>query len=169
MAVSAGAVTIELQDNSNKIKAEVEEAIQRALTKIGITAKNYAVDNIRSTVKYSKGDLANKMGYKVDGDTVYVGNNLKYAIYNEFGTGIYGQNATSGYWVYVANSESNSDKAKGKRYSLQEAKKIVAILREKGLDAYYTQGMRPKHFLKKACEEHVEQYKQIAEDELKKG
>lgn len=169
MAVSAGSVTIEFTDNSNKTKAEVEEAIQRALTKIGITAENHAVDNIRSTVKQSKGTLANSIDSKVVDDTVYVGSNLEYAIYNEFGTGVYGQNATSGYWVYVAGNESQSEHAKGKRYTEAEAKKIVAILRSKGLDAHMTQGMKPKHFLKKAVQDHVSEYQQIMDNELGKA
>lgn len=169
MSVSAGGVSIEFTDNSNKTKAEIEEAIKRALTKIGITAENHAVDNIRSTVKQSKGTLANSIDSKVVDDTVYVGSNLEYAIYNEFGTGVYGENKTSGYWVYVSGSESKNDKAKGKRYSLQEAKKIVHYLREKGLEAYYTQGMKPKHFLKKAVQDHVSEYQQIMNDELGKA
>lgn len=166
---TASNVNIKIEDNSDKVKSEMEAAIHRALTMIGITAENYAVDNIRATVKNATGTLANSMDSKVDGDTVTVGTNLHYAVYNELGTGIYGENSTGGWWVYVAGKESQSSHAKGKRYTEAEARKVVAILRSKGLDAHMTQGMKPKHFLKKACEEHVEQYKQIAEDELKKG
>lgn len=45
------------------------------------------------------------------------------------------------------NSSSNSI---GKRYSLEKAKQIVAMMRADGLDAYYTKGKKPNRTLQKA-------------------
>lgn len=40
----------------------------------------------------------------------------------------------------------------GKSLTLAEAKRSVAILREQGLDAYYTRGQKPKRMLHNAFE-----------------
>lgn len=65
------------------------------------------------------------------------------AVYEEYGTGEYAVNGDGrkGYWVFVKGSSGPS--TKGKTYSLEKAKQVMAILRSKGLDAYYTKGKQP--------------------------
>lgn len=93
---------------------------------------------------------------------------LEYAPYIEYGTGIYAENGngTSGYWVYVGDKDYDPNRKKsGKRYTLQEAKQIVAIMRSKGLKAYYTNGMHPQPFMRPALKENEQNIKK----KLKEG
>ena len=93
---------------------------------------------------------------------------LEYAPYVEYGTGIYAENGgTEGYWVYVGDKDYDPNRKKsGKRYTLQEAKKIVAIMRSKGLEAYYTNGMQPHPFLRPALNENKDEIIQIIKEAL---
>lgn len=79
--------------------------------------------------------------------TAYIGNNEENAIWEEFGTGEYaipeGGGGRQGYWVFVKGSSGGS-KNTGKSYTLEEAKKVMAILRSKGLEAYYTKGKKAR-------------------------
>ena len=93
---------------------------------------------------------------------------LEYAPYIEYGTGLYAENGngTSGYWVYVGDKDYDPDRKKShKRYTLQEAKQIVAIMRSKGLEAYYTNGMHPQPFMRPALKENEQNIKK----KLKEG
>lgn len=90
-------------------------------------------------------------GNEIDG-IVYTP--LEYAPYVEYGTGLFAENSpTSGYWVYVRNSSSSSNKP-SKRYTLEEAKQVVAIMRSKGLDAVYTNGQHPHPYMRPALQEN---------------
>lgn len=85
-----------------------------------------------------------------------IGNPLESSLWTEFGTGEYALNGDGrkGYWIYVTDSSSGSSKnysyKGGKSYSLEEAKHIVAMMRDEGLDAHYTKGQTPKRPLNKA-------------------
>lgn len=78
--------------------------------------------------------------------TAYIGSNHENAIWEEFGTGEHalpeGGGGRKGYWVFVKGSGGGSKKT-GKSYTLEEAKQVMAILRSKGLEAYYTKGKKP--------------------------
>ena len=78
-----------------------------------------------------------------------VGNPMQLAIWMEMGTGEYAlkKNGRKGYWVYVKGNSSVSEQNPGKARTLEEAKLAVALLREKGLDAYYTKGQKPRRML----------------------
>ena len=68
-------------------------------------------------------------------------------MWTEFGTGSYaeGGKGRKGYWVYVKGSDSVDSPPKGgKSYTLEEAKRIMAMLRADGLDAHITKGQSPK-------------------------
>ena len=93
---------------------------------------------------------------------------LEWAPYIEYGTGMYAENGngTSGYWVYVGDKDYDPDRKKShKRYTLQEAKQIVAIMRSKGLKAYYTNGQHPQPFMRPALKENEQNIKK----KLKEG
>lgn len=76
-----------------------------------------------------------------------VGNPMQQAIWTEFGTGEYAANGDGrkGYWVYVKGDEGSANVSTGgKSYTLEEAKRIVAMMRADGLDAHLTKGQKPK-------------------------
>ena len=102
------------------------------------------------------GHLRDSITFVVEGNKGIVFTPLEYAPYVEYGTGLFREeNPQAGYWIYVIDKEGSSKKA-GKRYSLEQAKRIVAIMRSKGLNAVYTQGQHPHPFLRPALEENRE-------------
>ncbi len=83
--------------------------------------------------------------------TAYIGSSIKYSVWVELGTGEYALDGKGrkGYWIYVEGSTlEKSDTPK--YYTLQEAKRIMAILRNKGLEAFYTNGQKPQRMLYRA-------------------
>lgn len=156
---------ITLEDHSDEVYKELEAACQRALEKCGLVGEGYA----KKLCPVGTGNLHNSITHTVsDGEkAAYIGTNSEYATYVEMGTGVYGPAHTSGYWVYVVGGTSNKSKHPGKRYTFEEAKRIVAILRKKGLDAHMTDGRKAIPFIKPAVANHAEQYQKIIKRELK--
>ncbi|MFM1573027.1 HK97 gp10 family phage protein [Helcococcus ovis] len=102
---------------------------------------------------------------KVDGNSIVgtIGNTLEYAPYVHQGTGKYAKDGKgrSGYWIFVKGSSGKKSKKSNRTYSLAEAKKVMAILRKKGLEAYYTNGQKPKPFLENAKSKNMVSIKKI--------
>lgn len=142
---------IEYKNNAMTIKSRMNSAISNFMRETCFEISSMTKTNSEDRVKtgQTKGSYEYKVessSTKVDG---YVGSNFKNAIYEEFGTGEFAKKGgRSGYWVFVKGHENGSGNAKS--YSLKEAKKVMAILRKKGLDAYYTKGKTPNEPLKRA-------------------
>lgn len=148
--------------------SKIEGAMKICCAKVERSAKQKA-HTIRDT-----GQLANSITSKVERD----GNDVvgivftpkEYAPYVEYGTGMYAEEGgRSGYWVYVKDSTSDGKKTKkkAKTYTLEEAKKIMAILRSKGLEAYYTCGQKPQPYMRPALNENREKILKILEESVK--
>lgn len=72
-------MSVQFTDNSDKVLSEFEQAIARALERIGSQAEGYAKD----LCPVDTGRLRNSISHKVDkgGDAVYIGSNVEYAGY----------------------------------------------------------------------------------------
>lgn len=134
------------EDNSQEIKSAVEEAKYIALTIIGLKMEKYAkalcpVGTSESTgIKgYRGGTLRNSITNEVDGDTVRVGSNVEYAPYVELGTGPHFTPPPD--WEQFT---TNIGTGVGRGY------------------------VHPRPYLRPAIEDHIEEFKQIMEKELKK-
>lgn len=142
---------VEFTDNSVKVKGELEQALVAFLHEASAEVLTQAE---RNTVGEDSGQLRRSWGKVVDKAKMQaiIGNKLEYAIYNEFGTGEYALegNGRKGYWVYVKDNDTGKMAKHSKQYTLEEAQQVMAYLREQGLEAYYTKGMRPKRMLYKA-------------------
>lgn len=118
--------------------------------------------------KAPKGELQQSITSSIDGLTGVVFTPVFYAPYVEYGTGLFATGKGGGRqdvpWVYVEGSTSSGNSKK--KYTLQEAKQAVAILRSKGLDAHYTYGQKPKPFLRPALDENREEILKILRGEL---
>lgn len=161
-------------DNSAAFISELENVKKPAMLEaIGLKAVAYTKANITAAGRIDTGRMRNSVTHRViaSEDTVYVGSNVEYFKYNELGTGRYAEGGVPGYWVYVAGQDEATRTAhrrtSRKRYTLQQAKQIVAMLNAKfkkegkPYKAYYTEGMKPTHALQKAVSEHKNVYKQI--------
>lgn len=133
---------IKMTDNSRQFLSELHSKIGVALEAAAIQAESHAVRIITQEKRVDTGAMKNSISHSVSGDTAYIGSNLEYAVYHELGTGIYasqgGGRKTP--WFYVGRD--------GKKHR--------------------TVGLKPIHFLKRAIEENVSEYKAIIEQEMKK-
>ena len=134
-------MAVKFTDNSAQVKGAMNDAIVAYLYEAGETLKRRASNN--TTIG---AETAGKWDYKVDekeAQTV-IGNPSEMSLWDELGTGEWALNkdGRKGYWVYVKGS-GRSTSANQKKYTLQEAKQIVAMMRADGLDAYYTNGRKP--------------------------
>ena len=69
-------------DNTDEAIARMNTAIQKSLKMIGLVAQEYAADN--SPV--DTGRLRASMTHQLEDNSVYIGTNVEYAIYQELGT-----------------------------------------------------------------------------------
>ncbi len=165
-------IKIEIQDNTEEFKKEFGEKLKTALEAVGMQAEGNAkleIENLPRRV--DTGLLRNSVTHKVKNDenAVYIGSNTYYAVYVHEGTGKYATNGGTGdgWWVYVKGSTSSKISAHGKRYTEAQARRVVAFLKSKGLDAHMTQGMKPNRFLTNAMQNYRDEYKKIIENILK--
>lgn len=132
-------MNIKITDNSGLVKEELEAAALRALEKCGLAAEGYA----KLLCPVDTGNLRNSITHQVDDgeQAVYIGSASEYAAYVELGTGKYYPGGRQTPWVY------------------QDAKGNWRL----------THGQRARPYLKPAVADHVAQYREIIEGELKNG
>ena len=143
------------EDNTIQVQNAIDGKILAVLEECAGELESQVKRNTRVSGKLG-GRTRNSWEHKViDSElTAYIGSNYENAIWEEFGTGEHaipesGKSGRKGYWVFVKGSDSSSNST-GKSYSLKEAKRVMTILRSKGLDAYYTNGKKPSRAFWKA-------------------
>lgn len=142
-------------NNTNEIIKKLQDQAIKFLHEAG---GEIHAQVVRNTDTHSKeGQLKTSWKYIVDESDlkVTIGSPLENAIWEEFGTGEYATkgNGRKGYWVFVKNGTTHSQSPK--TYTLEEAKRIMAIMRSQGLEAFYTRGKQPRHNLQKAWETKI--------------
>ena len=145
------AAKVEFQDFSIECKDALDDAVIQFLEEASGELESQAIRNS----DFSK-DVKNNWKHVVNESKkeATIGNSLELAIWTEFGTGEYALEGKGrkGYWVYVKGNTSVKESNPGKARTLEEAKQAVAILREQGLEAYYTKGQKPRRMLHNAFE-----------------
>lgn len=143
---------VEFYNYSVEVKNTLKEKAIAFLYEIGGEIRSQAQRNSRRKTSQTAGSYQ----YQVDESAlaVHIGSDYWNAIYEEFGTGEHAINGDGrkGYWVFVDNGGSPSAPKGGKTYTKAEAKKVVAFMRKKGLNAYYTNGKSANRPLFKAFE-----------------
>ena len=156
------ASNIKFTDNSIEVTEQINKGLRNALREVAAEIVRQAKINSRVSTGDTRKKYRCRTQETVNGFVAYIGSNYKNAIWEEFGTGEYALNGNGrpGYWVYVksGSDDKKKDKPVGKIYTLKEAKQVMAILRSKGLDAYYTKGKKPTRALFRAFNEHKEKY-----------
>lgn len=153
---------IRFTDNRAQIKSGLQHAIDTAMKESLLVLEA----EIKSNAKVISGGLRNSINYQIKGTgdkTVgFIGSPLEYAKYVEYGTGEKAEKGAGrkGYWVFVKGS-TGMGASRGKSYTLQEAKQIMAIMRRDGKEAYYTNGIKPQKFFRGAFENKKDAVKAI--------
>lgn len=128
-------ITIRFDDKSPEVLKALENAIDRGLKVCGEKAVGYAQD----LCPVDTGNLRGSISYIVDKDDVYIGTNVKYAKYVEFGTGVHVEGGRKTPWTY-RDDEGNWHRSTGQK---------------------------PQPFLKPSAENHAEEYRNILKDSIR--
>lgn len=132
---------LKIIDHTAGVKRAMEHNVEQALEEMGLVAEGYAKANLTEFPRVDTGRLRNSVTHAREKNTELVGSSVEYAPYVEYGTGIYVEDGSGRQtpWAYYDS--------KGVRH--------------------VTHGMKPAHFLKRAVTEHINEYKEIAEDCLR--
>lgn len=76
------AFNVKLFDNSDEVRSVFDEAIERALEEVGLAAEGYA----KLACPVDTGRLRNSISHTQDDRAAYIGTNVEYGPYVEFGT-----------------------------------------------------------------------------------
>ena len=120
---------------------EVGRALKAAIQRALERCGSQAEGYAKDLAPVDTGNLRNSINHKVSGEAVYIGTNNEYAAYVELGTGKYAEGGRQDPWVY------QDDEGKW----------------------HFTHGQRAQPYLKPAVADHKQTYRNIFEDELKKG
>ena len=83
----ANQITVSITDNSDAVRRELDDAIEKALMEIGIEAEAHAKEIITEKGAVDTGRLRNSITHALDGTkAVHVGTNVEYAPFIEMGT-----------------------------------------------------------------------------------
>lgn len=139
------------EDNTLKVIDNTENAVEAVLLECAAEMVSQTARNTRVKTGQLKGSWKSEVHKTANGYEAVIGSPLEQALWEEFGTGEYALNkdGRKGYWVFVKGSDGSTTHT-GKSYSLKEAKRVMAILRSKNLDAYYTNGKKPSRAFWKA-------------------
>lgn len=134
-------------DNTAQTIEATREAIKAALESVGLQAEAHAKNNITAAIPrypswYSNtGNLRNSITHEADDESVVIGTNVEYAVYNELGTGRYAEGGgRTTPWKYIGSDG----------------------------EWHLTSGITAVHFLRNAIQDHLGEYEQIIADELTK-
>lgn len=144
-------INVTFEDNSGEVLRELERITAKTLEELGLTGEAYAKLNAPVGTPESThvegygpgGTLRNSIAHASKDDVAYIGTNLATAPYVELGTGIH------------------ADEGKGR--------KTPWVWVDKKGKPHKTTGMKPRHFLKKAVQDHQKEYEAIIEKNLKNG
>lgn len=93
-------IEVRFDDNSEAVLNALRNAVERGLMAIGETAVTYAKKSLTEQKAVDTGRLRNSINYLVRDDEVYIGTNVEYAPYVEFGTGKYAEGGRPTPWAY---------------------------------------------------------------------
>ncbi len=134
-------MSVTFKDNSAQYLAEFDAACRAALEAVGNQAVSHAKRNVTAAGRVDTRVMRGSITHQVKDDTVFVGTNVKYAIFNELGTGIYISGGRKTPWSYQDGHG----------------------------EWHTTKGMPPIHFLKNAIVQHMNEYVAIIKKIFKGG
>ena len=132
---------VTVKSNKQAVLDEFKRQKAVALEAIGLQGETNAKMHITAVGAVDTGRLRNSITHATDEDSAYIGTNVEYGIYVEMGTGIYAEEGgRSTPWKYQ-DDDGNW---------------------------HITVGMKPRPFLAPAVQEHIDEYKELVENYMKK-
>lgn len=133
-------MSLNFVNNSKEVLQALQQQAEVALEACGLAGEGFAKENITRQGAVDTGNLRNSISHKVDPQerSVYIGTNVEYAPYIEYGTGIYYEGGRRTSWTY----------------------------QDENGDWHRTKGMVPRPYLKPAAAEHKKEYQQIIKQYL---
>lgn len=158
---------VQFKNNSIQVKGALEDAVLQWLEESASDIQSAAQRNTDFAPRSLKGGWNHVVDKSKHEATV--GHPKELAIWMEFGTGEYalGGKGRKGYWVYVPGNSNMREKNPGEVLTLAEAKRRMAYLRDKGIDAHITKGHKPMRMLHGAFEKNKAKIIRRAEQILK--
>ena len=137
----AKVVDVEMIDNTDAVMDIAKEKIYKWLEAIGEDAASTAANVLTETGTVDTGRLKNSISSAVveSEQAVYIGTNVEYAIWHEFGTGIYADSGRKTPWMF----------------------------KDKDGVWHWTRGVKPKHYLQFGITAHKQEYKDMLERIMK--
>lgn len=132
----AQVINVTIDDHSEEVIAQMKEKVNDWLDAIGQDAASTAAN--KAPVDTS--NLKNSISHAVveDEQAVYIGTNVPYAIYHEFGTGEFAEGGS-------------------------KAKKIPWAFKDKDGKWHYTKGVKARHFIQFGATAHASEYRERLE------
>lgn len=128
---------VHFETNIENVQVELQEAMEAGLMAMGLFIRDAIITNIGNDKLVDTSNLRGSISYVVDGEekSVTIGTPVEYAIYLEFGTGIYAENGQGRQtpWGYT------------NRYG----------------ETVFTWGTRPRRFLRRAFEDNLSKLAEV--------
>lgn len=137
----AQVVDVKMVNNKAEILAASKQQIFAWLEAIGEDAAGTSAKFAPVDTGRLKGSISSVV--VEEEQAVYVGTNVEYAIYHEFGTGIYAEGGGG--------------------------RQTPWMFQDKDGVWHWTHGVPAKHFIQFGCQAHLDQYKAMLESALKNG
>ena len=161
------------EDFTGEVTEEIENIILNWLEE---SASELESQTITRTNKGSSGsgayytNIAEKWTHIVD-KTKYeaiIGNPMENALWIEYGTGEYALHGDGrkDWWIFIEDSTGRSSNESRHYKTKEEAKRMVAYLRSKGIKAGYTNGQAPKRPLHHAFTQNEKPIKEELKNKL---
>ena len=156
------------EDFTGEVTKEIEKIILDWLEEGASQIESDTISRV-GTGKYYR-EIASKWRHEVD-KTKYeaiIGNPLENSLWVEFGTGEYALkgDGRQDWWIFIEDSSGKSSRESNHYKTKEEAKRMVAYLRSKGIKAGYTNGQLPKRPLYHACNNNERDLKELLKSRL---
>lgn len=135
----AKVISVSMTSHTEEIKAELRQKVNAWLEAIGEDAASTAAGVVPVDTGRLKGSISSAVVEQEN--AVYIGTNVEYAIYHEFGTGKYASDGSG--------------------------RQRPWMFQDKDGEWHWTAGVPARHFLQFGATAHQEQYKSMLENILK--
>lgn len=139
----AGIVDVKFTTNKEEVLTEAKDKIVAWLNAIGQDASETSASVLTRTGTVDTGNLRDSISPAVDEANlcVYIGTDVDYAIYHEFGTGIYAEGGTGRQTPWMFEGKDG--------------------------EMHWTRGVPAKHFIQFGATAHQAEYKAMLEASLR--